>query len=322
MRFVVIGAGAIGGVVGARLRQAGREVVLIARGAHYEAIARAGLVLETPNERVTLGIPVTRAPAEVSFGADDVVLLATKGQHTSAALEGLRDAAPTSTPVVCLQNGVANERAALRIFSEVYGAVVMAPTAHLEPGVVQAYGAALTGQIDVGRYPSGVDDRCRALSESLRAARFASEPHPDIMRLKHAKLIANLANAVQAICGEGPGAEVLIERAREEGRAVLRAAGIDFTDEHVSDLRGRWESWQVEEIAGSARAGGSTWQSVVRGAGSVETDYLNGEIVLQGRLVGVATPVNELLQSLARETVRERRHPGWLTAAEVLARIG
>jgi 2-dehydropantoate 2-reductase len=48
---------------------------------------------------------------------------------------------------------------------------------------------------------------------------------------------------------------------------------------------------------------------------------LNGEIALQGRLVGVATPVNELLQSLARETVRDRRRPGWLSAAEVLARV-
>jgi 2-dehydropantoate 2-reductase len=187
--------------------------------------------------------------------------------------------------------------------------------------VVLAYGAALTGQIDVGRYPNGVDDRCRALCDALAQAQFASEPQADIMRLKHAKLIGNLANAVQAICGEDPGAEPLIECAKDEGRAVLRAAGIEFTDEHVGDLRGRWESWQVEEIAGSARGGGSTWQSIVRGAGSVETDYLNGEIALQGRLVGVATPVNELLQSLARETVRDRRRPGWLSAAEVLARV-
>lgn len=321
MRFVVIGAGAIGGVVGARLTQAGRDVVLIARGPHYEAIAAVGLTLETPRERVTLRIPVVPEPDAVDFADEDVVLLATKSQDTISALESLRNAAPVDTPVVCLQNGVENERVALRIFSDVYGAVVMAPTAHLAPGVVQAYGAALTGQLDVGRYPSGVDDRCRGLCDALRDARFASEPRSDIMRLKHAKLIGNLANAVQAICGDDPGADALIERVREEGRAVLSAAGIAFDDENVTDLRGRWESWEVGEIAGSARAGGSTWQSVVRGAGSVETDYLNGEIVLQGRMLGVPTPVNELLQSLAQQTVRERRRPGWLSADDVLARV-
>ena len=321
VRFVVIGAGAIGGVVGGRLAQAGREVALVARGPHYERIAAAGLTLETPRERVTLPIPVFPAPAVVNFGGEDIVLLATKSQDTIGALQSVRDAAPAATPIVCLQNGVENERVALRMFSDVYGAVVMAPTAHLEPGVVQAYGTQLTGQIDIGRYPGSVDDRCRAVCDGLSAARFGSEPRADIMRLKHAKLIQNLANAVQAICGKDPAAGALVERVRDEGRTVLRAAAIEFTDGYVSDLEGRWESWQVGEIEGRPRAGGSTWQSVVRGAGSVETDYLNGEIVLQGRLAGVPTPVNELLQSLAQEMVRDRRQPGWLSAEDILARV-
>jgi 2-dehydropantoate 2-reductase len=321
VRFVIMGAGAIGGVVGARLHQAGREVVLIARGDHYAAVAGHGLTLETPQERVTLTIPVAAAPDAVGFRPDDTVLLATKSQDTPTALRALGDAAPVDTRVVCLQNGVVNERSALRRFAHVYGAVVMAPTAHLEPGVVQAYGAALTGQIDVGRYPLGVDDRCRGLCDEFRRAQFDSEPRADIMRLKHAKLIGNLANAVQAICGADSGAEAVTEHARQEGRQVLRAAGVDFVDENVSDLRGRWQRWGVSDIEGRSRAGGSTWQSVVRRADTVESDYLNGEIVLQGRLVGVPTPVNELLQSLAHQTVREKRSPGWLTADELLARL-
>ncbi len=321
MRFVIIGAGAIGGVVGARLHEAGRDVLLIARGAHHDAIAAHGLTLQTPRQRLTLRIPVTRSPQQAAIGADDVVLLATKSQDTQPALDALASAAPLSTPVVCLQNGVENERAALRRFSRVYGAVVMAPTAHLEPGLVLAYGAALTGQIDIGRYPDGIDQRCEEICQALRAARFSSEPGPDIMRLKYAKLIANLANAVQAICGSDAAASELVERAREEGRGVLRAAGIEFIAEDVSDLRGRWERWQVGEIDGHPRAGGSTWQSVVRGAASVETDYLNGEIVLCGRQLGMPTPVNQLLQSLAHETVRHGRKPGWLSAEDVLARL-
>ncbi len=321
MRFVIIGAGAIGGVVGARLHQAGGDVLLIARGDHHDAIAARGLTLETPQERVTLPLAVARSPDAVDFDGEDVVLLATKSQDTETALDALRDAAPADTPVVCLQNGVENERVALRRFAHVYGAVVMSPTAHLEPGVVQAYATAITGEIDVGRYPRGVDERCRAVCQTLSAARFSSAPRADIMRYEHAKLIGNLANAVQAVCGLGPGAEELIERAQAEGRDVLRAARIEFADENVADLRGRWERWRVGEIEGRPRGGGSTWQSVVRGTGSVETDYLTGEIVLRGRLTGVPTPVNELLQALARETVRDRHEPGWIAAEDVLARL-
>lgn len=321
MRFVVFGAGAIGGVVGVRLHEAGRDVLLIARGAHHDAIAARGLTLETPDEGVSVPVAIARSADAVSFSTDDVVLLATKSQDTTGALDALRDAASAGTPVVCLQNGVENERVALRRFARVYGAVVMAPTAHLEPGIVQAYGTKLTGAIDVGRYPSGVDERCDAICDALRAARFSSEPRPDIMRFKYAKLIANLANAVQAICGTDAAAEDLIERAREEGRTVLRAAEIDFVAEDVADVRGRWERWGVGEIAGRPRAGGSTWQSVVRGAGAVETDYLNGEIVLIGRQTGVPTPVNELLQTLARTTVRDHHQPGWLSAEDVLATL-
>ena len=321
MRFVIIGAGAIGGVVGARLYESGCDVALIARGAHHDAIASRGLTLETPEQRITLAIPVAPSPDAVNFTADDVVLLATKSQDTETALDALRDAAPTATPVVCMQNGVENERIAARRFANVYGAVVMAPTAYLEPGVVQAYGAALTGEIDVGRYPSGADERCREICAALSAARFGSAPRLDIMRFKHAKLITNLGNAVQAICGPDAGADELLARAGDEGRKVLRAAAIEFTADEVSDLQGRWERWKVGEIEGRGRTGGSTWQSVVRATGTVETDFLNGEIVLRGRQVGVPTPVNELLQALMREMLRDRHAPGWLSPEDVLARL-
>ena len=91
--------------------------------------------------------------------------------------------------MVCLQNGVENERIALRLFANVYGAVVMSPTAHLEPGIVQAYGTRGTGVIDVGRYPSGLDAAVRGDRAGARHSDFSSVPRPDIMRYKHAKLL-------------------------------------------------------------------------------------------------------------------------------------
>jgi 2-dehydropantoate 2-reductase len=324
MRFVVFGAGAIGGVVGARLHQSGHEVMLIARGAHHDAIAARGLTLKSPVEQVTLSIPVAATAAAAGIGADDVVLLATKSQDTWQALMDLRDAAPELAPaVVLLQNGVENERVALRLFPRVYGAVVMAPTAHLEPGVVLAYGSRRSGRIDLGRIPHGVDQLSEAVGAALERSHFDSTPREDIMLFKYAKLVNNLANAVQAVCGrvDPDGAERLSKRVKEEGREVLRAAKIEFDAPIVADMTGRWERIAAGEIDGKGHEGGSTWQSVVRGAGSVETDYLNGEIALVARQHGLMAPANELLQSLAQTTLRDGHQPGWITASEILTRL-
>jgi 2-dehydropantoate 2-reductase len=70
-----------------------------------------------------------------------------------------------------------------------------------------------------------------------------------------------------------------------------------------------------------SRGGGSSWQSLERATGSIETDYLTGEVVLRGRLHGVATPTNALLQRLANQLARERRPPGAWSEAEVLAML-
>jgi 2-dehydropantoate 2-reductase len=218
-----------------------------------------------------------------------------------------------------MQNGVENERIALRLFANVYGAVVMSPTAHLEPGIVQAYGTQSTGVIDLGRYPGGLDPLCEELARALGEAEFSSVPREDIMRYKHAKLLSNLGNAVDAICEDGPASEELSELAQEEGRAVLRAAGIDYVADEVNDVVGRWKRLDLQPIAGRERAGSSTRQSIARGAPTVETDYLNGEIALLGRLHGEPTPVNDALCELSARHVRERRAPRTLPVGEVLA---
>jgi 2-dehydropantoate 2-reductase len=319
VRFVVFGAGAIGGVAGARLHQGGFDVTLIARGEHGRAIRERGLTLEEPDATNILPVPCVETPRELSWDGSEVVLLCMKTQDTLDAIRSLRAAGPPpGVGVVCVQNGVENERLALRWFADVYGAVVMVPAAHLEPGIVQAYGASLTGMIDLGRYPSGADERCAVVAAALAGSRFCSEVREDIMRAKYAKLLMNLGNAVDALCEPGEALERVEDAAREEGRAALGAAGIEFVDEQVSDVQGRWARWGVRDIGGRPRAGSSTRQSLARGTGAVETDYLNGEIVLLGRLHGVRTPVNEALCRLAERHVREARAPGTLSADEVL----
>ena len=316
MRFVVFGAGAVGGVVGARLHQGGHQVSLIARGAHLDAIRERGLTVVDPSGSAALAIEAFGSPAELQWHGDEVVALAMKGQNTAGALGALRAVAPPRTPVVCMQNGVDNERRALRLFENVYGAVVMLPAAHIEPGVVESHASRLTGIVDIGRYPSGADEAAEQIAAALRESRFDSCARDDVMRLKYAKLTVNLANAVGAICKPGPHNERVIEAAREEGRAALTAAGISFDAPEVSDVRGRWERIGVQT---DRRAGSSTWQSLARHSGEVETDYLNGEIALLGRLHGVATPVNAALCRLAARVASDGAGPQTLTAEDVLA---
>ncbi|HEY2270381.1 MAG TPA: 2-dehydropantoate 2-reductase N-terminal domain-containing protein [Streptosporangiaceae bacterium] len=327
MRYIVIGAGGVGGTIGGRLAQAGHEVVLVARGPHLDALrAQGGLRLATPEGTSVIDVPAVSGPDEIELTGDDVLLLTAKTQDAEAALAGWAwkpvrggTVAAEDLPVLCAQNGVASERLALRRFRHVYGVCVWLPATHLEPGVVEAQGAPLSGLLHIGRYPSGTDKTIERIGADLAASRFLAPVVPDIMRWKHGKLLANLGNAIEAVCGLGDHSE-LRRRVRTEGKAALAAAGIAYAgNEESAALRG--DQVQIVKINGTERGGGSSWQSLTRGTGSIEADYLNGEIVLLGRERGVPTPVNEVLQRLANQAARERRTPGSLTAGEVLALV-
>jgi len=320
VRFVVYGAGAIGGVLGAGLFAAGHDVVLVARGAHLDAIRRDGLRVETPDGVATHRISVVERPEEVDLGAHDAVLLCVKSQDTRAALDVLAGCAPAAIPVVCVQNGVANEREALRRFENVYGVCVMCPAAHLQPGVVEAHSSPTTGLADIGRYPDGVDGTARSVAAAFESAGFESVPRPDIMRWKHQKLLMNLANAVEAAAGAAARGSGLVGAAIREAIACYEAAGIAYASRE-EDRERRGDRLRIREVGGRPRGGGSSWQSLARGTGMIETDYLNGEIVLLGRLYGVPTPVNAMLQEVARELARTGAPPGSLTVEELLARV-
>lgn len=320
MRFIVYGAGAIGGLAGGLLALSGQEVVLIARGAHAEAIAERGLTVVSAEQERTVPVPVVTGPDAAEPADGDVVLLAMKSQDTAAALDALRRCAPVGMPVVCLQNGVDNERSALRLFHHVYAVCVMCPASHLDPGVVQQDSVPVPGMLDVGRYPSGTDAVTASLSEAFRTAGFESVERAEVMRWKYRKLLMNLGNAVQALC-HPPGIGPIVEQARAEGEACLRAADIDYATEE-EDARRRGDILQIREIPGRPRGGGSSWQSLRRGTGTIETDYLNGEISLLGRLHQVPTPVNDTLRRLAWAAAVRRDPPGRLSADEFRALVG
>jgi 2-dehydropantoate 2-reductase len=311
MRYIIHGAGSIGGVIGARLFEQGTDVVLIARGEHLSAIQRSGLTIQSPGGSLTLPVPAIAHPAELDFRrGDDVVLVATKTQDSALALGDLRNAAG-EIPVVCLQNGVETARIALRRFERVAGAITMLPSVHLQPGLVQAFSAPVPGIVDMGRYPDGDDPLLGLVAADLRRAGFHSEVRQDILRWQYGKLLDNLKNVLQALCGPGGDYGDLVSGLRAEAEACYRAAGIAYASE--PELRGRSRgALTLGTIDGRPRPGDSSWQSLARATGSIETDYLNGEIVLLGRVHDVPTPLNARLQELANRFAGERRTPGSL----------
>jgi 2-dehydropantoate 2-reductase len=316
MRIVVVGAGAVGGVVAANLVVAGTPVVAVARGEHGRTMRESGLRYESPAGERIVDLPVVTSVADVEFTDDDVVVLAVKAQDTGGVLAGLRAVGVADQPIVCMQNGVDNERQALRLFPNVYGVCVMLPADHLAPGVVRVWTSPSSGLLDLGRYPYGLDRICVDLASTFQAASFGSIPRDDIMSWKYRKLLLNLGNAVEAVCGRK--APRLADLVRSEGEAVLRAAGTSVVSVE-EDLARRGDALTIQPVGGDRhRAGGSSWQSLRRATGTIETDYLTGEIVMLGRLHGVPTPANHALQEIAAHMARTGEQPGSRAESDVL----
>jgi 2-dehydropantoate 2-reductase len=330
MRYVILGAGAIGATIGGRLAEGGCDVTLVGRGEHAAAVKRNGLVLAMPDRVSRLPIPMCTV-AELRLHADDVLILAVKSQDTAQLLnqlavvgveEGVRVG---DLPVFCAQNGIANEDAALRCFSRVYGVCVNVPAMHLEPGLIEAAGAPVSGTLQLGRYPAGPpDDLVYAVAADLGRCGLTSSVHADVMPWKRAKLLSNLANALQVLCAGGvqrrtPADGALgevVARLRAEALACFDAVGWSVTDARA--YRAGTSGFEIAAVGGRPRSGGSTWQSVERGLPTVETDFLNGEVVRLGRLHGVPTPVNAAVQARMRDITRRSLPSGSLEPADLL----
>ena len=322
MRFIIYGLGAVGGAIAAALTRAGEDVIGIARGKMLEAIRGEGLMFRTPGGAERVRFAVVAGPGEIPFQPDDVVLLTMKSQDTASAVDALVQAGVRDQAVCCFQNGLNNERLALRHFSNVYGVTVMIPADYTVPGEVVCYGQPRLGLFDIGRYPAGLDANVEKLVAALTAANFAAFPMEEVQLSKRGKLIENLGNVVDAAMGpDSDRGGALMDAVRDEARAVYRKAGLEWKEIDRNEPR-RKGLVEMGTVEGQRRAGSSSTQSLKRGAGSIETDYLNGEVVLMGRLNGVPVPLNSALSELGHHLISGKLVPGTLTDAELRARLG
>lgn len=293
-RYVILGAGAIGGGIGGFLARSGQDVALVARGRHLEVLQRQGLRLRTPRDESVLQLPAYADPSDVQWQAGDVAILATKLQDAEALLDRLVAAADVPPPVVCATNGLAAEPMVARRGLAAYGMLVWTPATHLVAGEVRVHGGEPAGVLDVGCWPDGSDALSSSVAADLNAAGFESTAQTDIMAWKRTKL---LTNAVGVLAALDPSRVADLQAAiMDEGRAAYRAAALPYVSmetllKHVSHI-------EQLPIAGLQREGGSAWQSLVTGRSS-EVDWLSGTLVALGREHGLSMAVNAEVQTLA-----------------------
>jgi 2-dehydropantoate 2-reductase len=337
-RYVVVGAGAIGGTVGGVLAGAGIPTVLVARGRHAEILSRDGLTLTTPDGTFHTPVTVVSRPEQLQLTRHDVLIFTTKTQQLDAALlewvdqpvhgpDGVVGTAGDLLPVLTALNGVAAEEKALRYFRQVFGVCVWLPAVHLEPGEVIVRSWPVVGQFHIGRWPApqrtqADDEFLQQLAQTWSASGIRVNPVDDVAPWKYNKLLSNLGNAVGALSAEGVDVSGVTAALRAEGEQVLRSAELEFVSFEVSNAA-RADGPTPRAVPGrDTGASNSTWQSLSRNTGNVETDYFNGEIVRIAHQHGITAPLNAALARASRDAVRNQLGPSHFSAAQLSELLG
>ena len=290
MKSAILGAGAVGCYYGGMLARAGREVVLIGRPAHVEAINRDGLDMETQTFREHVGVAARTDPGGIA-GASMVLCCVKSTDTAQAAAEMAPHLAPGAI-VLSLQNGYDNaERLQAALGRPVHPAVVYVATEMAGPGHLRHHGR---GELVIGPFDGGTE-----VVAEFALAGVPVTVSDNVAGALWAKLIINCAyNALSAITQlpygrivQGEGVAAMMEDIVAECLAVAQADGIAVP----GDIRAA-----VAGIAVSmATQVSSTAHDVARGKPS-EIDHINGYVVRRGAALGIATPVNRALHALVK----------------------
>ncbi len=324
MKVCIVGAGAIGGVLGAKLAAAGHEVSLVARGEHLAAVRAKGLTLKDAEGTRTFRLAAAETPRD--FGSQDAIFVTLKAYAIGPMLPRLAPLLRPDTAVVTAINGVPwwyfareggrfdgsavacldPDGAMLRALDPTHlvGCVVHAAAEVIAPGVVHHTGGRdfILGEIDGSTTP-----RLQAIAGALEGAGLQAPVSRRIRDAIWTKLIGNASyNPVAALTGglmsdinANPGLLELIRRMMIEAMQVAAALGARIT---VS----------VEERLALARKLGSAkismLQDLERGR-PLEIDAIVGAVGELGRRAGVPTPTLDGVEALIRERVQHRAAP-------------
>ena len=305
MRIAVVGAGGVGGYFGAKLARAGESVVMLARGAHLQAIRRDGIRVRS----VPDGESVAKVEAVDSFAGQppvDMALFCVKSFDTRSAAEALRPVVGSSTGVVSLQNGVDNEET----LDEVLGpGVALGGAAYVfagiaSPGVITHTAA---GRIVFGEMDGRASDRATRLRDALAGAAVPVELASDIRRVlweKYLLISAQAGMTAVTRCPAGvlrdtPESWRMYRLIVEELAALARASGVALAADVVDTVMK-----QAAAIAPDAYS--SLHHDLVQGK-RLELEALHGHAVRLGERHGVPTPMVLAIYAALKPHVAGRR---------------
>ncbi len=316
-KIAIIGAGAIGSVVGAFLSRAGQDVTLIGRAEQVNAIREEGLKVDGKAGDFTAKVEA----AEMLNFTPDFAFLTVKTQDVPEALHANIDHLKEST-LVTFQNGVRSDGMAASVLpkSHIISAVVNISASYLTPGAVTVV---YPGALVIGRpFGEGEDGQLESLAGLLESAAPVTISQ-NIQGAHWLKLLFNLNNAFPALLNESlhdlyfiPYIRSLAARVIREGLQTVDAAGIQLESLPEVSVRlfrilgmlppplgGLLIEARARRIESEWPLLGSTLQSLRRGR-PTEIDYLNGEIVRLGAETGMPTPLNTTLVELVHAVER------------------
>jgi 2-dehydropantoate 2-reductase len=288
MEIIVLGAGAIGSLYGAKLA-ATNDVTLIGRPEHVAAINAHGLRIEGLESQI---VRVRAATAIDKLGENALVLLTTKVPDSAAAAASLAPLVRGDTTILSLQNGLGSEdivRGALDGLGVVLRGFTQFGGVFKEPGVIEFL---VRGYTVIEQH-----DRSAEIARVLSAANLDCRVSPDIRRDVWYKLIVNcVVNPITAIMGcevggiANPQLLPLKRLVIEECLAVAAAQGITFDCDFVRE---------IDDFFRPSHNLSSTQQDLRRGR-QTEIDYLNAAVVSLGRQHNLACPVNAALTAIIK----------------------
>jgi len=288
MRIAIVGAGGVGGYFGAKLARAGESVVMLARGAHLDAIRRHGLRVRSAVD----GEFTAKADAVESFADQapvDMALFCVKSFDTREAAEALRPVLGRDTGVVSLQNGVDNEE----ILDDVLGAGRALGGAAFVFSTIESPGViahTLLGRIVFGELDGRVSERATRLRDALAAAGVPVELSTEVRRVLWEKYLLISAQAGTTALTRAPIGVIrqipetwrLYRRIVEELAAVARAVGVTLPADVVETI--------IKNASALApTAFSSLHHDLVHGR-RLELEALHGHAVRLGERLGVPTP--------------------------------
>lgn len=304
LKIAVVGAGAVGGVLGARLFSRGSEVKFLVRGASLEALNSKGLVVEHPTRRLQVPAGCGYASAE-AIGPVDVVLVAVKAGQVPQLAPSLKPLVGESTVVIPMQNGLATAEVLAKVLGEAHVAqgFCRMSSSIVSPGTVKFEGTTVSiafGRLGKTPFAPGGDGVLERLRTACKGADIAVEEHRDIAvglweKFLFVEPLGVVGAGARATVGELmqlPEARRMLLDCAAEIVAVAYAKGVAIPE--------GWRDRLSSIYAGMPFGGTTSMHRDIMAGRPSELDAQTGSLIQLGEEAKVPTPIHATLYAILK----------------------